>query len=80
MIYPPVDELCKNGCNRYILCIATSKCARKITEKYAPPANAKNSDEIVKSHHAILEEKPLVTAINKLYNNEYRIVIPDINV
>ena len=35
MIYPSIDELSKGGkYNRYMLVIATAKCARLVTDEY----------------------------------------------
>ncbi len=78
MIYPSIDELSKNKYNRYQLCIATAKCARKIIDGDEDNIVALLSDfsdeKTAKKMGA--EEKPVKMAINRLSNNLYRILLP----
>lgn len=84
MISPSLEELTQNGkYNRYILCIAISKCARLVTEEYLQQREMaeklianKETDKSIASmlKRDIRDEKPVKTAINRLYNGEYRIV------
>lgn len=79
MIYPSIEELSKNNkFNRYMLCIATAKCARAVTQenlmKYS--ALAKDSSEAEKNaRKALGEEKAVRTAINLLHTDAYTIVL-----
>ena len=77
MIYPSVEELSKNDkFNRYMLCIATAKCARAVTQenlvKY--PALSKDATETEKNaRKALGEEKAVRTAINLLHTDAFTI-------
>ena len=77
MIYPSVEELSKNDkFNRYMLCIATAKCARAVTQenliKY--PALSKDASEAEKNaRKALGEEKAVRTAINLLHTDAFTI-------
>ena len=81
MIYPSVEQLSKNNkFNRYMLCIATAKCARAVTQenlvKY--PALSKDASEAEKSaRKALGEEKAVRTAINLLHTDAYTIRLND---
>ncbi len=82
MIYPSIQDLSDEGVNRYMLSIATAKCARKITsdqlekgsgmgdfrdDKFSPfPQKKANSNE-----------KPVKEAIEKLHTREFKIVLPE---
>ena len=79
MIYPSIEELSKNNqFNRYMICIATAKCARAVTEenlaKYT--ALSKDSGDAEKNaRKALGEEKAVRTAINLLHTDAYTIVL-----
>lgn len=83
MIYPSVEELSQNGrFNRYILCIATAKCARIVTDEYVNQREqaekliaSKETDKSLASmiKRDIRDEKAVKNAINRLYQGEYRI-------
>ena len=83
MIYPSLEELTqKNKYNRYVLCVAASKCARMVTEEYLEQREiaekliaSKETDKSIASmlRRDIRDEKPVKTAINRLYQGEYRI-------
>ena len=80
MIYPSIDELSRGLYNRYILCIATAKCAREITEERNlefQQIMRDNKDEKLSSRHNIPSEKPVRTAITRLDNSNFSIYIPD---
>ena len=78
MIYPSVEELSKKGHNRYVLCIATSKCARMITEEsYELPSDSKESTP--SSKKVVSDEKPVSTAIKQMYNHRFEIVTNEEN-
>ena len=83
MINPGIEELSENGkYNRYVLCIATAKCARIVTDEYV--SQREHAERLVanketdKSIAALInreyrDEKAVRTAINRLYNKEYQI-------
>ncbi len=61
MLYPTIAELTKGGLCRYALVVATSKRARQLA------ASARNSG-------AMLDEKPVKTAINEIAAGKVRII------
>jgi hypothetical protein len=83
MIYPSLEELTQNNkYNRYVLCVAASKCARMVTEEYLEQREiaekliaSKETDKSIASmlRRDIRDEKPVKTAINRLYQGEFRI-------
>ena len=79
MIYPSITELSDEGVNRYMLSIATAKCARRITtaqlEKAQNGADARDDKfQSYSSKKAVAPEKPIKEAIEKLYTREYKII------
>lgn len=78
MIYPSINELSKDRYNRYMLCIATAKCARSVTEKYCEQKEEaiRTKDDKLLSKLAANTEKPVKTAINLLYTDKYKILLP----
>ena len=84
MISPTLEDLQENGkYNRYELVIATSKCARIVTNEYV--AQREYAEKLVanketdKSIAALIsreyrDEKAVRTAINRLHSKEYEIV------
>ena len=82
MIYPSIAELSDQGVNRYMLSIATAKCARRITDEQLAKAQANQEvkEEKYSSYSAKkveAPEKPVKEAIGKLYTREFKIVIPE---
>ena len=82
MIYPSIAELSDAGVNRYMLSIATAKCARRITdeqlEKNQAAEGAKDEKfSSYQSRKANVNEKPVKEAIGKLYTREYKIIVPE---
>ena len=83
IIKPGIEELSKNGkYNRYILCIAAAKGARKVTdeyvEQYAKAEMMVANKETDKTIGAIIQkelrdDKAVKTAIKRLAINEYEI-------
>ena len=77
MIKPSVNDLSQNKYNRYVLCVASSKCARLITQ------NSKDSEtvgkEFLSGEKTVLppEEKSIISAIHKLHEGKYVIVLPE---
>lgn len=83
MIYPSIEELSRGGTyNRYMLCIATAKCAREITEEQIA-ANQQNARDPKEEKYFVRNvptaEKPVRTAINRLDNSDYTIYIDNSN-
>lgn len=84
MIKPGIEELSENGkYNRYVLCIATAKCARIVTDEYVQEYDRAESmvanKETDKTISAIIkkelrDDKAVKTAIKRLATNEYKIV------
>ena len=84
MLYPTIDQLTKNEYNRYVLALATAKCARKLTDEYVElKTNAeksatgnKEADRNVMNaiNKEYREEKAVKNAITKLHNGTFKIV------
>ena len=84
MIYPSIDELSKGGkYNRYMLVIATAKCARLVTDEYVSQREKAEkmiaNKETEKSLSSMIrreyrDEKAVKNAINRLCSGEYRVV------
>lgn len=84
MLYPTVQDLTNDKVNRYMLVIATAKCARHLIDK----ANSEHeleesrktendrygSKEAKTDYEILLSEKPVSVAVQKLYDGEYTIV------
>ena len=83
MIYPSVEELSQNGkYNRYILCTATAKCARLVTDEYVHQreqaekliANKETDKSLISMiKREYRDEKAVKSAINRLYEGEFEI-------
>ena len=87
MLYPSIQELLKatekggeERLNKYSMVMATAKCARVITNQYIEERhNAERkvaNKETDKSLAALISpeyrnQKPVKTAINKIYEGEY---------
>ena len=87
MIYPSIEQLTKNTYNRYELVIATAKAARMITEElnenrseydhaagYKDPAPADKMVQITREIRDFPEEKPVKSAIQKIFEGNFIIV------
>ena len=57
---PTVDELTKGEINRYTLVLATSKCAREVTDEYI--AQRDNAEKLIANKET---DKPLAQLIDK---------------
>lgn len=80
MIYPSISELSDEGVNRYMLSIATAKCARRITANQLEKAQVSSDlkEDKYQSYSAKknnVDEKPVKEAIEKLYTREYKILV-----
>ena len=78
MIYPSVDELTGDKYNRYILCIAIAKGARQIAQekKNDKEAAVKDFRDDKTAKKPTAELKPVQTAIDRFYNDKYKIILP----
>lgn len=76
MIYPSVEELSKGGYNRYVLCIAAAKCARKITDETYSASVAEARDDKTAVKRTVGDEKPVNTAIKQMHRRCFDIVLP----
>ena len=78
MIYPSVDELTGDKYNRYILCIAVAKGARQIAQekKDDQAVAAKDIRDEKVSKKPVAEVKPVLEAIDRFYNDKYKIILP----
>ncbi len=87
MIKPAIDDILALGHNRYTLVVATAKCARIVTDEYVAQNEEaeralENRDGAAKPMPSLIrresqDEKPVIVAINRIMNGEYRIVTPD---
>lgn len=83
IIKPGIEELSKDGkYNRYVLCVATAKCARIVTDEYVEQFNKaatmvanKETDKTIKDliDKPLRDEKAVKEAIRRLNANEYQI-------
>ena len=85
MIYPSIEEITGNRYNRYTLCIATAKCARIVTDEYVEQRETaermlanKETDKSLSSliKKELRDEKAVKNAINRIYNGEYEVELP----
>ena len=87
MIFPSIEQLTNNKYNRYELVIATAKAARIITdifnerkeemEKNSGSKDSNPNEKIIqtpKDIKDIPEEKPVKSAIQKIFEGEFIIV------
>lgn len=83
MIFPPIEELTKNGeYNRYTLVVATAKCARIVTDEYVEQRETaermlanKETDKSLASmiKREFRDEKAVRSAIKRLHSGEFNI-------
>jgi DNA-directed RNA polymerase subunit K/omega len=83
MIFPSINDLSKGKYNKYMLVIATAKCARVITDEYVMQREFAEkkiaSKETDKSIAALIkkeyrDEKAVKTAVNRLYEGRFEIL------
>lgn len=83
MLYPTVQDLTNEKVNRYMLVIATAKCARHLIDKANDERELEESrrvegerygKESKSEYDVLLTEKPVSVAVQKLYDGEYSIV------
>jgi hypothetical protein len=83
MLYPSVQNLTNDKINRYMLVIATAKCARYITQKAIEEREAadahKENDRISKDSkqditNEMANDKAVSAAVSRLYDGSYKII------
>lgn len=83
MVEPSIDELMGGKHNRYVVCLATAKCAREITDEYvrqreyaerllANKETDKSLISMIKKEYR--DEKAVRNAINRISDGEFAIV------
>lgn len=87
MIEPSIQQLSQDGkYNKYTLVIASSKCARMVTDEYvrqreyaekliATKSTDKSLVALIKREYR--DDKALKTALNRIVTGEFKIVGPD---
>lgn len=83
MIKPGIEELSQDGkYNRYILCVATAKCARIVTDEYVEQFNRaqnmvanKETDKTINQliPKQLRDDKAVKEAIRRISADEYQI-------
>ena len=80
---PSVEDLTAKGINRYELVIATTKCARLITDEYVEQRayaekllERKETDKSISAliDKDIRDEKAVKNAVQRLYAGQYKVV------
>ena len=80
---PSVEELTRDGLNRYELVIATAKCAHLITDEYVEQRayaekliERKETDKPISAliDKDIRDEKAVKNAVQRLYAGQYKVV------
>ncbi len=83
MIFPSIEELTQNKYNRYILVVATAKCARIVTDEYVEQREvaekllaSKETDKSLASmiKREFRDEKAVKSAIKRLHRGEFIIL------
>ena len=87
MIEPSIKELSEDGkFNKYTLVIASSKCARMVTDEYVKQREyvekliaSKSADKSIVSliKREYRDDKALKIALNRIIKGEFRITGPD---
>ncbi len=90
MIYPSIDQLTENGkYNRYILVVATAKCARIVTNEYVQQreyaerllANKETDKSLISMiKREVRDDKAVNCAIKRIFNGEFKILDETIDI
>ena len=83
MIYPSIEALTQNGkYNRYVIVVATAKCARIVTDEYIKQreyaekllANKETDKSLVSMiRQDVRDDKAVNCAIKRIFRNEFAI-------
>ena len=86
MLYPSVQDLTNESVNRYALVVAAAKGARHVTDEMLRIHNnieeRRESDRLNsrdlrgEALAEALSEKPVSVSVNRIYDGEYKIVMP----
>ena len=75
---PSIEKLTKDGLNRYEVCIATAKIARKIIDEYNEEANRiAVSADMPSVKKPVYDDKPVKTAVHAIERGDYKITVAD---
>lgn len=80
MLYPSIQNLTNDQVNRYMLVMATAKCARHITQEAVDEHNRNvlernekdSKNDVVPSD---IKEKAVSLAVKRIYEGEYTIIV-----
>ena len=86
MISPSIDQLTKGKMNRYMLVMATAKCARMVTDEYV--AQREQAEKMIerketdKSIAALIksdvrDKTAVETAVQRIYEGDFEVVDPE---
>ena len=86
MIYPTAEQISKLTGDRYLITVATAKCARMVTDEYVEQRAA--AERLIAKKEAdkplfsmidpdIRDDKAVKTAIRRLMSGEYKILTPE---
>lgn len=78
MLYPSVQDLTNDKVNRYMLVMATAKCARHITQMAVDAHNAALEKADIKDAKndivpSDIHEKAVSVAVERIYDGRYKI-------
>ena len=86
MIKPSIDQLTKGKMNRYMLVMATAKCARMVTDEYVEQREKaekmierKETDKTIAAliKGDVRDKKAVENAVQRLYSGEFEVVDPE---
>ena len=86
MIKPSIDQLTKGKMNRYMLVMATAKCARMVTDEYV--AQREKAEKMIERKETdktiaalikwdVRDKKAVENAVQRLYSGEFEVVDPE---
>ena len=86
MIKPSIDQLTKGKMNRYMLVMATAKCARMVTNEYV--AQREKAEKMIERKETdktiaalikgdVRDKKAVENAVQRLYSGEFEVVDPE---
>ena len=84
MIKPAIDDILRSGHNRYTMVVATAKCARIVNDEIleqneqasiaaeSRDGSARPMPSMIRRE--IVDEKPVILAVERIMRGDYRIV------
>ena len=86
MISPSIDQLTKGKMNRYMLVMATAKCARMVTDEYV--AQREQAEKMIERKETdksiaaltksdVRDKKAVETAVQRIYEGDFEVVDPE---